>query len=254
MTDKRKHSAETAALVSIANTLVRGYDPVDLFHRLTTHCADLLGVASAGLLLADGQGTMHLVAASSQKTHNLELFQLQRQEGPCLDCYHSGTPVLVDDLASEQDRWPQFVPAALQAGFAAVHALPMRLHDTTLGALGLFGTEIGALEEEDLALAQAMADVASIALIAERAASDPSAIDAQLRAALHARIVLEQAKGFLAEYGNLDTDEALSVLRRYAEDHDQRVSDLAAAVLARDLPVRDLLDHARSAAAGGPPG
>jgi hypothetical protein len=250
VTEQRKHSAETAAFVSIANTLARGYDAVDLFSGLTTHCADLLGIASAGLLLADGHGTLHLMAASSEKTRDLELFQLQRQEGPCLDSYHHGTPVSVPDLARERDRWPQFVAAATTAGFASVHALPMRLRDAALGTLGLFGTEPGALDEEDLALGQALADVASIALIAERAAGDPDAINDRLQDALHNRIVLEQAKGLLAELGDLDIDEASALLRRYARSRDQRLSDVAAAVVAGEPAARDVLDHDRSEAEG----
>jgi len=251
VTEKRKHSAETAAFVSIANTLAKGYDAVDLLDGLTTHCAELLGIASAGLLLADEHGTLHLMAASSQRTHDLELFQLQRQEGPCLDSYHRRAAVSVPDLAQERDRWPQFVAAATTAGFASVHALPMRLRDAPLGTLGLFGTETGSLGEEDLALGQALADVASIALIAERAVGDPAAINDQLQAALRNRIVLEQAKGLLAELGGFDVEQAQSTLRSYARDHAQRLCDLAGAVVARDIPAQQLLDHARSAAAGG---
>src|SRR5690349_4194468 len=140
----------SAAFVSIANSLVDGYDAVDLFDGLTTHCADLLDVASAGLLLADGRGVLHLMAASSDATHDLETFQLQRDEGPCLDCYHADSPVLVPDLAAEQARWPVFVPAATGAGFASVHAVPMRLRDTVLGTLGLFSIRVGALSADDL--------------------------------------------------------------------------------------------------------
>lgn len=249
MTGKREHSAETVAFVAIANDLADGYDAVDLFSGLTARCADLLGVASAGLLLADARGVLHLMAASSERTHDLELFQLQRREGPCLDCYHGAAAVSVPDLAQERERWPQFVPAATAAGFASVHALPMRLRHTVLGTLGLFGTETGALDEQDLALGQALAHIASIALIAEQAVGDQTTINAQLLAALRARVALEQAKGVLAEQGELDIDQALSVLRRYARDHDQRLADVARAVVARDVSAQRVLDHARSTTA-----
>lgn len=244
MNAKTKHSAETAAFVSIANNLVDGYDAVDLFSGLTAHCATLLNVASAGLLLADGHGELHLMAASSEKTYDLEMFQLQRQEGPCLDCYHGGAAVSVSDLAQERQRWPQFVPAALESGFASVHALPMRLRDTVLGALGLFGTSTGDLDAEDQALAQALAHIASVALVAERATSDAAAINDQLQSALRSRVTIEQARGILAEDGNIDTAQALMLLRRYAVDHDQPLSQLARSVVAGEVDTPSLLDCA----------
>lgn len=250
MTNQRRHSAETAAFVSLANSLADGYDSVDLFSGLTAHCGDLLGVASAGLLLADGHGVLHLMAASSEKTRDLELYQLQRAEGPCLDCYHAGAPVLVADLAREEERWPQFAPAAIAAGFASVHALPMRLREVVLGTLGLFGARPGALDEEDLAVGQALAHIASIALVAERASLDPVTISTQLEATLRSRVVLEQARGLLAEQGDLDLGAALSVLRRYARDHNQRLPALAAQVVAGDVPAQRLLDHVQAKTAG----
>lgn len=242
MTTMPKHSAETAAFVSIANNLVDGYDAVDLFSGLTAHCAALLDIASAGLLLADGHGVLHLMAASSEKTYDLELFQLQRQEGPCLDCYHGGAAVSVPDLAREQQRWPQFARAALEAGFASVHALPMRLRDTTLGTLGLFGTTTGDLDAEDKALAQALAHIASLALVAERATSDTAAINHQLQSALRTRVTIEQARGILAEDANIDTAQALVLLRRYAAANDQPLSHLTRAVVAGEVDTRRLLD------------
>lgn len=243
MSTDREHAAATAALVAAVNSLAEGYDPLDLFSNLTADCVQLLDIASAGLLLADSRGVLHLMAASSERTHDLELFQLQRQEGPCLDCYHDGTAVSVPDLEPEQARWPQFAPAATAAGFRSVHALPMHLRETVLGTLGLFGTEAGALDEADLALGQALAHVASIALVADRAAGDRAAIDEQLHTALHARIVLEQAKGVIAEHGDLDMEQAFGMLRRYTREHDQRLSDVARQVVSKELPARQLLDH-----------
>ena len=242
----RDHSAATTALVTIVNSLAEGYDPLDLFSGLTADCTRLLDIASAGLLLADGHGVLHLMAASSERTHDLELFQLQRAEGPCLDCYHGGTAVSVPDLAAEERRWPQFVPAATAAGFRSVHAVPMRLRETMLGTLGLFGTTAGALDELDLALGQALAHVASIALMTERVADDRAAVDKQLHSALRARTQLQQAKGVLAEHGHLDMDQALTALRAYARTHGQRLSEVARAVMSRELPARHVL-------AQGPP-
>jgi transcriptional regulator with GAF, ATPase, and Fis domain len=243
VTTDREHDI-IAAFVTLSTSLAEGFDVVDLLTGLTADCARLLDVASAGLLLADGRGALHLLAASSQETRNVELFQLQRAEGPCLDCYHTGTLVSVSDLSKETARWPQFVPAALAAGFASVHAVPMRLRDTVLGALNLFGTSVGALGADDLDLAQALAHVASVALVQDKASADKDLIVTQLNTALTSRVVIEQAKGVLAQTGQLDMEHAFSALRRYARDHNQRLSDVAAAVVGRSLGSHDVLNHA----------
>ncbi len=232
------------AFVALANNMVDGLDPVDLLSGLTADCARLLDIASAGLLLADPRGVLHMVAASSERTRNLELFQLQREEGPCLDCYRGGQAVHVADLSQERGRWPQFVEAAESLGFRSVHALPMRLRDNVLGALGLFGTEVGALDADDLDLAQALAHVASVTLVADRSASDQSQINEQLQQALSSRVLIEQAKGVLSQIGGLEMDDAFAVLRRYARDHNLRLGDLAGAVVRRALPAQLILDHA----------
>lgn len=245
MTADRERSV-SAAFVSIANSLADGYEPVDLFEGLTQGCAHVLDIASAGLLLADAGGVLHVMAASSDATRDLEAFQLQREEGPCLDCYRAGRPVLVENLQNELARWPVFVPAATAAGFVSVHAVPMRLRETVLGTLGLFHTEPGALSADDLDLAQALAHVASVALVAERALSDSTAINEQLQTALRSRVVLEQAKGVLAERGQLDMGEAFAALRRYARDHNIKLTDVARRVVARELAAQIVLDHAAS--------
>jgi transcriptional regulator with GAF, ATPase, and Fis domain len=234
------------AFVELSNELVDNYDMADLLVRLTTNCARLLDIASAGLLLSDPRGTLHLVAASSERTHDLEAFQLQRDEGPCLDCYHSGEPVVVPDLEAEAHRWPQFVPAARSAGFASVHAVPMRLRSSVLGTLGLFGTHVGSLQDDDLALAQALVHVASVALVNERAAADRAIVNSQLQHALTSRILLEQAKGVIAQSGGLEIDKAFEVLRRYARDHGRKLSDVASEVVERKLHTGALLEHARA--------
>lgn len=236
----------TQAFVSLANSLVDGFDVVDLLSGLTTDCARLLDIASAGLLLADRRDVLHVVAASSEATRNLELFQLQRDQGPCLDCYRDGTPVTVADLAEETERWPQFVGAAVAAGFASVHAVPMRLQGNVLGTLGLFGSHVGALSEDDVRLAQALAHVASIAIVQGTAVADATTIADQLQNALGSRVVLEQAKGVIAQRGDLDMDQAFAVLRRYARDGNQRLGEVARAVISRELPAQHLLEHAQA--------
>ncbi|WP_299057375.1 GAF and ANTAR domain-containing protein [uncultured Nocardioides sp.] len=234
-----------AAFVQLSNELVDDYDVVEMLAQLTASCARLLGISSAGLLLADGADTLHLVASSSERTHHLEVFQLQRDEGPCLDCYREQRAVLTPDLDAETARWPEFCRAAEIVGFRSVHALPMRLKDNVLGTLGLFGDEAGALGEEDLALAQALVHVASVAIVNERSAHDRATVNAQLQHALSSRVVVEQAKGVLAHAGGLEMDVAFTVLRRYSRDHGRKLSDVAGEIVARELPFATVLDHAR---------
>jgi transcriptional regulator with GAF, ATPase, and Fis domain len=247
MTEDREREV-AGAFVSLASSLATGYDVVDLLNSLTAECARLLDVASAGLLLADSLGVLHVLAASSEHTRQLELFQLQREEGPCLDCYRTRQAIAVPDLAAAADRWPQFVAGARLAGFASVHALPMRLRDNVLGTLGLFGTTVGALNEEDLTLGQALADVASVALVQNRAAADKNVVNEQLQTALTSRVVIEQAKGVLAQLGESDMADAFVVLRRYSRDHNLRLTDVAQAVVSRTIPAHQLLEYARSRA------
>jgi transcriptional regulator with GAF, ATPase, and Fis domain len=250
MTDNNREHQVTEAFVTLAGALATGYDVVDLLSTLTKTCAQLLDVDAAGLLLADTSGVLHVLAASTENTRHLETFQVQRGEGPCLDCYTSGSPVSVPDLAAEVGRWPQFVAAAHTAGFQSVHAVPMRLGDVTLGAMGLFGTGVGALNTDDLSLGQALANVASIALIHDKAAADSATINTQLQTALSSRVIIEQAKGVLAQQGNLDMDASFAALRRYSRDHNLRLADLAQQIATRAVPAQQLLDHVASKADG----
>jgi transcriptional regulator with GAF, ATPase, and Fis domain len=243
MTENRERDV-TKALVSLASSLVNGYDIVDLLSNLTADCARLLDVGSAGLLLANGRGVLSLLAASSEATEHLELFQLQQEEGPCLDCYKAGSPVLVPDLGEETDRWPQFAARAGMAGFVSVHALPMRLRGETLGTLGLFGTTVGALNTDDLNLGQALADVASVSLVQDSPVADKRSLNEQLQGVLTSRVVIEQAKGVLAQQGGSDMTEAFALLRRYARDHNLRLTDVAQGVVSRSLAAELLSDNA----------
>lgn len=247
-----REAAVSQAFMDLADNMVGGVDVVELLGGLTTDCARLLDIASAGLLLADQRAVLHVVAASSEATRTLEIFQLQAEQGPCLDCYRSGTAVRVPDLSEEEERWPAFVPVALKAGFASLHALPLRLADNVLGALGLFGSTPGELDNDDLRLAQALAHVASVALVADRATKDRRVLAEQLQSALTSRVVIEQAKGLLAQLGDLDMDQAFAALRRFSQDHNERLSSVAARLTARQLPAKAVLDHATAKGERGP--
>lgn len=235
MSDGREREV-TQALVALTKHLVAGLDVVDLLSELVTDCARLLDISSAGLLLADERGVLHVLAASSEATRSLELFQLQRDQGPCLDCFASGAAVNVPDLEAQRADWPVFVDAALAAGFRSLHAVPMRFGEQALGTLGLFGRSTGALGEDDLALAQALADVASVALITNHTVTTQQRLSEQLQTALTSRVVIEQAKGLLAATDDaLDMNEAFAALRRYARNGNLGLGAVAAALVRREL-------------------
>lgn len=224
-------------LVSMADTLVSDFDPVDLFYELVASCTDLLDVAQAGLLLTDGNGELRVVAASSEATGVVELLELENQGGPGTEAFRTGQPVRSGELAGSQAgrRWPGFAEAALSEGFRAVTAVPLRLRGQVLGALNLFLTETVDLTDEDLTVAQALADLATIAILQERTTIDDRTLISQLRTALESRIVIEQAKGIVAQEAELTMDEAFARIRNHARSNNKRLRDIAAAIVSGDL-------------------
>ena len=218
-------------LVELADTLVDHFDVVELLTLLTDRCVEVLDVSAAGLMLVAPEGDLRVVASSSEEMRLVELFELQSQEGPCPDCYGTGEPVLNQNLARDYGRWPRFGPVALEAGFRSVHAIPMRLRGVTIGALNLFRDHEGVLDEDDVVAAQALADVATIAILQHRAAIQAHILVDQLNHALKSRIVIEQAKGMLAERTHLDMNEAFSWLRNHARSHNLLLVDVAQSVV-----------------------
>ena len=243
--DRERRLVET--FVALADTLVDDFDVVELLQTLVESSVDLLTADAAGLLLADQRGGLQVMASSSEQTRLLELFQLQNNEGPCLDCYRTGTQVLVDDLTTATDRWPIFVPEARRQGFASVHALPLRLRSETIGAVNLFHARTQALSEEDLRTGQALAAVATIGILQARAIQHRETLSEQLQSALNTRVIIEQAKGVLAERGSLDMDDSFAKLRGYARNNNVRLAEVARGVVEGTLDIASLL----SAPAGG---
>ncbi len=219
------------ALVELADTLVADFDVIELLTRLADRCVDVLDVGAAGLMLAGPDGELRVMASSSETMRLLELFELQAEEGPCLDCFRTGQPVVSQDLATGSGRWPRFAAEALRAGFHSVQALPMRLRGTVVGALNLFHVEPGAMRAGDVEAAQALADVATIAILSHRAAHEAQVVNEQLTHALNSRVVIEQAKGMIAERLALDMEQSFSILRRHARSHNLRLADLARDVI-----------------------
>ena len=215
------------ALVDLADNLVSDFDVAELLIVLTDRCVDVLDVSAAGIMLASPAGDLRVMASSSEAMRLLELFELQAQEGPCLDCYTTGEPVLNVDLAGDDARWPLFAERATAAGFRSVHALPMRLRGAVLGALNMFNVDAGKMRPADVAAAQALADVATIAILQHRAASEAKLLNEQLSEALNTRIVIEQAKGMIAQQRGIDMEAAFTTLRDHARTHNLRLADLA---------------------------
>jgi GAF domain-containing protein len=220
----------TATLIRLADTLVEDFDLLDVLNELTKDCVRLLGVTAAGLLLAGSNRELHVVASSSEEARLLELFQLERDQGPCLESYRTGEPVTVPDISSEL-RWPLFCEAATATGYRAVHALPLRLRQQVLGALNLFGARPVELDETSVRLGQALADMATITILQERALRESEELAAQLQVALVSRVVLEQAKGVLAERGGLAMEDAFQALRKFARDGNRRLHDVSRGII-----------------------
>jgi GAF domain-containing protein len=226
--------------VELADTLVDDFDVVELLTLLTDRCVDVLDVGAAGLMLVAPEGDLRVMASSSEAMRVLELFELQTHEGPCLDCYRTGEPVVNQDLAAADDRWPRFAAEAIAAGFHSVHALPMRLRGTRIGALNLFHVDPGDMRPADVDAAQALADVATIAILQHRAVIESQVVNEQLNNALNSRIVIEQAKGMVAERESLSIEEAFSTLRYHSRNHNLLLADVARDVISGTLPASAL--------------
>ena len=218
-------------LVELADTLVADFDVVELLTLLVDRCVEVLEVGAAGLILAAPDGDLRVMASSSEAMRVLELFELQFEEGPSLDCFRTGAPVVNQNLAEVNGHWPRFASAALVAGFTSVHALPMRLRGTVIGSLNLLHSAPDEMQQADIDVARALADVATIGILQHRAAREAYVINEQLNNALNSRIVIEQAKGMVAEREGLDMEQSFARLRVHARNHNLRLVDVAHAVI-----------------------
>ena len=217
--------------VEVADTLVDDFDVIEFLETLTRRTAEVSSAASAGLLLADAHGQLQYMAASAESVKLLELFQLQYQEGPCLDCFRTGTAVINTDLHDAAERWPLFAPRAVEAGFHSVHAFPLRHRQKVIGALNMFSSHTGLLEQGDVRIVQSLADIATIGLLQERSIRSAEVLTEQLQGALNSRITLEQAKGVLARTHGVDVNAAFELMRHYARRHHHRLTDIAQAIV-----------------------
>ncbi|MEU8821581.1 GAF and ANTAR domain-containing protein [Actinoplanes sp. NPDC048796] len=226
-------SAERLAtvFVDVADTLVDDFDVVEFLQMLTQHVAALFDTGEVGLMLADHRGRLTFMAASDESARLMELFQLQYGDGPCLDAFHTARPVTNVNLAGAAAKWPRFAPRAVQAGFESVHAFPLRLRKEVIGAMGVFGsaTELDGADEN---IVQALADVAVIGILQERAIRRGEVLTGQLQGALNSRVVIEQAKGIVAQARSVSPDDAFALIRDFARRHNRRLSEVAGTIVA----------------------
>ena len=232
------------AFVRLADTLSSDFDVVDFLHGLSADSVEILRAAAAGVMLADARGGLRLIASSDERMRLLELFELQGAQGPCLDAYSSGRAIQAS-AADSRARWPVFAPRASGAGFQMMCAVPLRVRTDVIGALNLFRGNDEPFTGAEMEIAQAMAEMAAIGLIQERALRERNLLAAQLQAALNSRVIIEQAKGMIAEYLEMSVDNAFAVLRKYARHHNRKLSEVAGDVVDRRVP---------RAALGQPPG
>lgn len=227
--------------VELADTLVDQFDVVDFLHVLTDRSVELLRADAAGLMLADQRGNLQVMASTVERMRLLELFELQISQGPCRDCFESGEPVVNVDLRMAQQRWPEFTAAAVSVGFRSTHAIPMRLRGQIIGALNLFTEQPAQLSADDVAVGQAMADIATIGLLHERNVQEQTVLSEQLQAALNSRVLIEQAKGLLSGLADVSIPEAFATMRSHARHHGMTLSAVAASVIDGTLTVQDLV-------------
>jgi GAF domain-containing protein len=226
-----RESLLISTLVELADNLVDNFDVIDVLTILTNRCVEAIEVDAAGVLLTSPEGDLQFIASSSESIRTLELFQVQSDEGPCVDCCRTGTAIVNHALESSDLQWPRFTPMAVAQGFRAVHCLPMRLRGRTIGALNLFRTEQGPLSADDVVVAQGLADVATIAIIQHRSTLDAQTLNDQLSHALNSRIIIEQAKGMVSQATTCSMDVAFDQLRAYARNHNARLTLVAEGIV-----------------------
>jgi GAF domain-containing protein len=225
----------TTTFVTLADTLVSGYDVVDLLQTLVDTCAEVLDASAAGLMLAGADGELAVVASTSEESRLVEMMQVGSGTGPCVECFETGQPVSVPDVESIGDKWPGFHDEAVSQGFRSVHAVPLRLRGTVIGTLNLFRSQVGRFSVDDLAVAQGLADVATIGILQERAIAESDVARRQLQHALDSRVLIEQAKGVIAHTHGVDMDGAFRTLRSHARNNNLNLRDVAEGVVTRSI-------------------
>ena len=235
-----RESQLIATLVELADNLVDDYDVIEVLTMLCNRCVDTIDVDAAGVMLVSPTGELQYIASSSETMRVLELYQIQVDEGPCLDCFHSGEAIIDRVLNEVDDPWPKFSPRAIDLGFHSVYCLPMRLRGRVIGALNFFRIDSISLDSEDVVVAQGLADVATIAILQHQTFVDGKVLNSQLSNALNSRIAIEQAKGMISQATNCEMLEAFDRLRSHARNNNLRLTALANAIVDGTVQPQDL--------------
>lgn len=234
----RERSVSTL-FIDLSDTLVSDFDLPTMLDSLVMGCTDVLAVDAAGVLLARSVDQLALSAASSEEMHVLELFELQSRTGPCYSAYMQREQVPVTDLEAARDRWPDFVPRALELGFRSGYAFPLRLRGSAIGALNLFRESTKPLADDDVHLGQSLADVATIGILQERSVSDAELRAEQLQRALDSRVLIEQAKGMLAERLGIEPATAFEQIRSHARSRNMKLREVCLQVAEEGFTLTD---------------
>ncbi|MTD54504.1 GAF and ANTAR domain-containing protein [Amycolatopsis pithecellobii] len=237
---KIRASDLAGAFLALCDLPGQTLDEARCLELLATQSATLLDVDAAGILLSGPDGALSAVAASCETARLLQLLQMRFSDGPGVISFRTRIPVHVPDL-HEAKQWESFRTTALRAGYSAVHALPLRRHAEGLGALTLFRRRPGALSREDTTIAVALSTMVTSFILDRRALDAAGVLTGQLQTALRTRIVIEQAKGVLAERHERTPDEAFELMRRFARQGRKRLDDVARAVIAHAETVAPLL-------------
>jgi len=237
MIDSTREDRLIDTFATLADTLVADYDVVDLLQTLVERCADVFDIAAAGILLADADGELEVIASTSEASRLVEVMQLSARAGPCVESFTSGSVVSLPDVEDSPPEWQRFRDSAREQGFAAVFAIPLRLRETTIGALNLLSSAPGALPPQDVRAAQALADVATIGILQERTLRESMSVREQLTNALTSRVLIEQAKGVLAHSRGVSMEEAFTLLRTYARTNQLLLSRVAQGLVEQTLVI-----------------
>jgi GAF domain-containing protein len=241
MDETSRETRINTAFVALADTLTQDFDVVDLLNTLVEQCTEILDTDAGGLMLVDGEGQLQLMTSTNEAADFVEVMQLAAASGPCIDCFKTGVPVSVPDIQNSGGRWPEFQKTALQNGFHSVHATPMRLRGQVIGTMNLFGTKRGALTDRDIAVAQALTDVATIGILQERMIREGHVVAEQLHRALDSRVLIEQAKGMISHSMSIPMDEAFAVLRAHARSNNLTIRAVSEGISNRTIAIQAIV-------------
>lgn len=240
MNEPSRETRINTAFVAVADTLTTDFDVIDLLHTLVEQCTSILDTDAGGLMLVDGDGHLQLMTSTSEGADLVEVMQLAADSGPCIDCFTTGTAVSVPDIQRTDGKWPEFQKAAMQNGFFSAHATPLKLRGQVIGTMNLFAAKRGALTERDIAVAQALSDVATIGILQERVVREGNILAEQLHRALDSRILVEQAKGIVSHTLSLTMDEAFAVIRAHARNSNLTIRVVAAGISDRSISIESI--------------